>query len=254
MSRPFLTAAWRHLILANYPVPADRLAPLLPPGVELDEWDGRHWCSLVAFQFEDVRVLGVSWPGFRRFPEWNLRFYVRHRGERGVCFVREFVPSRFVAWVARTVYNEPYAAARMTEQVESGAGGASAAYTLDFGGRTHTLSAAGGSVVRPPADSADHWFKEHRWGFGVTRRGRLLRYEVAHPEWDVFPVTGFRADVDWGMLYGPAWEHMTGAEPAGVVFAAGSGVRVFPHGSPPDATPAEPPGGGWRPRPPAGPA
>ena len=89
MARPFLTAAWRHLILANYPVPADRLAPLLPPGVELDEWDGRHWCSLVAFQFTDTRVLGVSWPGFRRFPEWNLRFYVRYKGERGVVFARE---------------------------------------------------------------------------------------------------------------------------------------------------------------------
>ncbi len=232
MARPFLTAAWRHLILANYPVPADRLAPLLPPGVELDEWDGRHWCSLVAFQFTDTRVLGMSWPGFRRFPEWNLRFYVRYKGERGVVFAREFVPQRLVAWVARAIYNEPYRAAGMGERVEAAGDGMTAEYTLDFGGRRHTLAATGGAAVRPPAGSADHWFKEHRWGFGVTHRGRLLRYEVDHPTWDVFPVTNVRADVDWGTLYGPAWADMTGAEPASVVFAAGSAVSVYPHGSP----------------------
>ena len=83
MRRPFLTAAWRNLILANYPVPADRLAPLLPPGVELDTWDGRHWCSLVAFQFTDTRVLGVSWPGFRHFPEWKVRMMRKAVGNTG---------------------------------------------------------------------------------------------------------------------------------------------------------------------------
>jgi hypothetical protein len=232
VSRPFLTAAWRNLILANYPVAADRLAPLLPPGVELDEYDGRHWCSLVAFQFTDARVLGVSWPGFRRFPEWNLRFYVRHKGERGVVFVREFVPQRFVAWVARTVYNEPYRAAEMTERVEPSGDAMSATYEVVYGSGTHLITATGGSPVRPPVGSAEHWFKEHRWGFGVTRRGRLLRYEVNHPEWDVFPVHRHSVQVDWGSLYGPQWDDMNYVEPASVVFAAGSEVSVYPHGSP----------------------
>jgi hypothetical protein len=230
--RPFLTAAWRNLILANYPVPADRLRPYLPPGVEPDVWDGRHWCSLVAFQFTDTRVLGVSWPGFRRFPEWNLRLYVRHGADRGVVFVREFVPQRLVTWVARLVYNEPYRAARMGESVSVVGDTTRAEYTLHTAGSRNVLSAEGGQPVRPPADSLEHWFKEHRWGFGVTRRGRLLRYEVDHPAWDVFPVSRFRADVDWGKLYGPAWADMTGAEPASVVFAAGSAVSVYPHGRP----------------------
>lgn len=112
MPRPFLTAAWRNLILANYRTPDDLLRPHLPPGTELDRRDGSAWASLVGFQFHDTRVLGVSWPGYRHFPEWNLRFYVRHNGERGVCFVREFVPQRFVATVARVLYNEPYRTAR----------------------------------------------------------------------------------------------------------------------------------------------
>jgi uncharacterized protein YqjF (DUF2071 family) len=231
MARPFLTARWRNLILANYRVPEGLVRPLLPPGVELDLRDGSAWASLVGFQFLDARVLGVSWPGFRDFPEWNLRFYVRHRGERGVCFVREFVPQWLVATVARVVYNEPYRAARMGMRVEDGAG-AFAEYTVDRGGRTHRLSTVGDpSPVRPGSDTAERWFKEHSWGYGVTHRGRLLRYRVDHPEWDVYPVRSFTADVDWGILYGPEWSAMNAVSPGSVVFAVGSAVSVFPYGT-----------------------
>ena len=229
--RRFLTARWEHLILANYPVPADLLRPRLPPGLELDRRDGDCWASLVAFRFRDTRVLGVGWPGYRHFPEWNLRFYVRRGDERGVCFVREFVPRRLVAWLANALYNEPYRAAPMTAVVTESPGSVKAEYTVTWGGRTHRLAAVGAKpAVRPGADSVEHWFKEHAWGFGATRRGRLLRYEVAHLEWDVFRVRQFEADVDWATLYGPEWGVMNGVEPASVVRAAGSEVGVFPAG------------------------
>jgi uncharacterized protein YqjF (DUF2071 family) len=227
--RPFLTARWCNLILANYPVPEDLLRPRLPPGLDLDTRDGRSWASLVAFQFLDTRVLGIGWPGYRHFPEWNLRFYVRQGDRRGVCFVREFVPRRLVAALARVIYNEPYRSARMTMDVRDAADVVTAAYTVSWGGRTHTLRAVGARpAVRPGPDSADHFFKEHAWGFGTGRRGALLRYEVSHPEWDVYPVRDFAADVDWGTLYGPEWAVMNGTEPASVVLAAGSAVSVYP--------------------------
>ncbi|HEX4608118.1 MAG TPA: DUF2071 domain-containing protein [Urbifossiella sp.] len=225
----FLAARWCHLILANYPVPDDLVRPHLPPGVELDRRDGSAWCSLVGFQFLDTRVLGVGWPGFRHFPEWNLRFYVRRGEERGVCFVREFVPQWLVATLARVIYNEPYRAARMTMDVRHAPAAVTARYTVAWGGRTHALRAVGAKpAVRPGPDGPEHWFKEHSWGYGTGRRGGLVRYQVSHPEWDVYPVTEFAADVDWGVLYGPAWAAMTGRSPATVVLAAGSAVSVYP--------------------------
>jgi uncharacterized protein YqjF (DUF2071 family) len=231
MTRPFLTARWCQLILAQYEAQADRLRPFLPPGVDLDSRDGRHFVSLVGFQFIDTRVLGVGWPGFRDFPEWNLRIYVRHGDQRGVCFVREFVPQWFVASVARVIYNEPYRAAPMSMAVTDSADMVTAEYRVEWGGRTHTVSAVGSKpAVRPRSDSAEHFFKEHSWGFGITRRGRLLRYEVSHPEWDVYPVREHRIDVDWGVLYGPTWADMTNREPASVILAAGSAVSVYPKG------------------------
>src|SRR5581483_907130 len=131
--RKFLTARWCNLILANYAVPEELLRPRLPPGIDLDTRDGRCWASLVGFQFLDTRVLGVGWPGYRNFPEWNLRFYVTHQGRRGVCFVREFVPRWLVATMARVIYNEPYRAARMTMDVTDEPDSITADYTVSWG-------------------------------------------------------------------------------------------------------------------------
>src|SRR5437870_9067010 len=98
--RPFLTARWSNLAILTWEVPPALLEPHLPAGLELDRRDGAAFASLVAFDFLDTRVLGIPWPGF---PEVNLRFYVRLRAQRGVVFIREFVPQAIVAWLARAL-------------------------------------------------------------------------------------------------------------------------------------------------------
>ena len=93
-----------------------------------------------------MRVFGVGWPGFRNFPEWNLRFYVSHEGRRGVCFVREFVPQWTVATMARVLYNEPYRSARMSMDVKELPETLTATYGVSWGGRIHSLHTSEGVV------------------------------------------------------------------------------------------------------------
>src|SRR5215213_8190405 len=103
---PFLTAEWRYLVMLNYEVPPALLEPLVPAGTELDLWQGRAYVSVVGFRFLRTRVLGVPVPVHRNFDEVNLRFYVRRRASdgwrKGVAFVKEIVPRRAIAFVART--------------------------------------------------------------------------------------------------------------------------------------------------------
>ena len=86
----------------------ERLRPYLPRGATIDTLEGSPRVSLVAFEFRRTRVRGLAIPRHIAFPEINLRFYVRHGGERGVVFIRELVPRRAIATVARLLYNEPY--------------------------------------------------------------------------------------------------------------------------------------------------
>ena len=77
MSGPFLTAAWRDLLLLNWRVDASLLQNYVPAGTQLDSWGGDNWVSLVGFRFLDLAVKGIPALGHRDFPEINLRFYVR---------------------------------------------------------------------------------------------------------------------------------------------------------------------------------
>jgi uncharacterized protein YqjF (DUF2071 family) len=231
MKRPFLTAQWRNLFLATYAVPPSLLTPRLPPGLELDTRNGDAFVSLVAFEFVDTRVLGVPWPGYRHFPELNLRFYVRHGGERGVIFVREFVQQRLVAWLARWIYHEPYQIASLTSHCQDNAQTRTMDYRLRWAGRAHVLRVTGRKPAYvPPLTSDEHFFKEHRWGYGRTRRGQGIRYEVTHPVWEVFPVQSYHIDLDWGRVYGPEWEALNKATPMSTAFAVGSAICVYPKG------------------------
>ncbi len=218
------------MIIASYAVDPEMLKSRLPPGLELDLFDGQAVCSLVGFRFDDTRVLGVSWPGYRNFPEINLRFYVREvEGDRrGVVFVRELVKHRFVACVARGLYNEPYVRARIGDRITDVDGIREVEYNFTYGGGEGTMRVESDSVpVVHPETSTEHWFKEHQWGYGSTRRGRLLQYEVQHPHWACYPVRSSTIDVDWGRIYGNEWDSMSEANPLSVVHAHGSEIKVF---------------------------
>lgn len=226
----FLTAVWSNLCLVTYPVEPGQLQPRLPDGFELDTLDGQAFVSLVAFDFLQTRVKGIKWPGFVNFPEINLRFYVRDpSGRRGVMFVRELVPSGLIAWVARTIYNEPYAATPMRSNVSTEDGTMTVAHDWSWEGRAHSLRVTADAAAKmPPESSTEHFFKEHQWGFGISRGGKTLVYEVRHPHWKVHEVNDLELDVDMGQLYGAEFAGLNDIEPYSVVLAAGSEIEVYP--------------------------
>jgi uncharacterized protein len=120
--QPFLTANWRYLAMLNYVVDPQLIAPLVPPETEIDFENGETFLSVVGFLFLDTRLLGLPIPLHRDFEEVNLRFYVRKKSadtwRRGVVFVRELVPRRAIALVARTFYGENYVAVPMKHEIE----------------------------------------------------------------------------------------------------------------------------------------
>ena len=216
---------------ATYAVEEERLTGYVPPGVEVDRLHGAARVSLVAFEFDHTRVHGVPVPGCVRFPEINLRFYVRHRGERGVVFIRELVPRRLVAMVARARYNEPY------ERIPMRCGSAPAGeddrqlHVWHRFGRDLCCSLeawAGGAETVPGEGSDDHWLTHHILGVGRRRDGSAREFRVEHPVWAVRPVERVDLSVDFERLYGPQWAFLNESEASHVSFAAGSMVAVYP--------------------------
>ena len=234
--RTFLSAEWRWLAMLNYRVDPAMLAPLVPAGMELDAWQGATFVSVVGFLFRRTRVLGVPIPFHRSFEELNLRFYVRrpaaaHRElRRGVVFVKELVPRRAIATVARFVYNEPYLAVPMRHLMDFGAAGepTRVEYSWRLGGAWGRLAVTPRGAPAPIAPGSEEEFiTEHYWGYTRQRDGSTVEYEVEHPRWRVWQVSEAALDADLEALYGSRFAAVLGERPSSAFIADGSAVRVM---------------------------
>lgn len=232
----FLTACWRHLVMLNYEIDPAVLAPYVPAGTELDDYQGRHFVSVVGFQFLDTRVLGVPIPFHRDFEEVNLRFYVRRdeAGEkrRGVVFIKEIVPRRTIAWVAKAVYNEPYAAMPMRHADGMPRADLDAEGVVGYGWRSRSgwsgmrVTTSGPASV-PGDDSLEAFITEHYWGYTRQRDGSTIGYQVEHPRWNVWPARLVEFKCDVPSVYGDRWADYLKGVPSCAFVADGSEVLVW---------------------------
>jgi len=155
--QPFLTANWRYLAMLNYVVDPQLIDPLVPAETEIDFENGETFLSVVGFLFLDTRLLGLPIPLHRDFEEVNLRFYVRRKSadpsRRGVVFIRELVPRRAIALVARTFYRENYVAVPMRHEIEHLTAPASGGQLLHSSGDVVSKPNDGSSWATQPVDA-----------------------------------------------------------------------------------------------------
>ncbi len=229
----FLTAEWRHLAMLNYEIAPAVVGPFVPRGCEIDAWNGRTFVSVVGFLFLRTRVRGLPIPFHRDFEEVNLRFYVRRKADdgwrRGVVFIKELVPRRAIAFVARRLYNENYEALPMRHRITRGAadGATTVAYEWRRGGSWEGLSLEfAGEAAVPPENAEEAFITEHYWGYTAQRDGSTLEYRVEHPRWRVWRATRAALRCAVATLYGDRFVESLSGQPANAFLADGSAVTV----------------------------
>jgi uncharacterized protein YqjF (DUF2071 family) len=229
--KPFLTASWRYLAMLNYVVDPRVIAPLVPPGTEIDYENRETFVSVVGFLFLDTRLLGLPVPLHRDFEEVNLRFYVRKKSADtwrcGVVFVREFVPKRAVALIARSFYGEPYLAVPMKHNIEHVDLRLKVEYSWRRGTKWGSLKmSASGEPQNIPAGSHAEFITEHYWGYTSVRAG-CSEYRVQHPRWKIWNADTFELRADVATLYGEQFVETLNAQPRSAFIADGSHIKIW---------------------------
>lgn len=232
MPKPFLTAEWRNLLMANYTIDPAVLKRYLPCRTELDTYNGQHFISLVGFLFANTKVLGLSIPFHRTFEEVNLRFYVRYKeaGEwkRGVVFLKEIVPRRAISLVANTLYGEKYATHPMKHSWEHSAEGFHVNYAWKVGTEWNYLKALAEKKASPlVAGSEEEFITEHYWGYTFINQECAGTYQVMHPRWQVHNVICYEVHCNIAALYGSHFAEAMSEAPSSVFLAEGSAVSVM---------------------------
>lgn len=177
--------SWCDLLFAHWPVPRAELQPLVPEGLQVQEFDGTSWVGVVPFRMSGVmRRPFPDLPGVSAFPELNLRLYVEAGGKPGVWFLSLDATNPLAVWAARKFFHLPYFKARISI-AESGG-------TFHYQSSRSSAEAAIGfradytpspEVYHSQPGALEHWLTERYCLYARSPQGQLFRTEVHHEPW-----------------------------------------------------------------------
>lgn len=202
-SRPWVMGQrWHDLLFAHWPLPAEIVSALLPPGLTLDTYDGDAWLGVVPFRMSHVHPRYVtSVPWLSHFPELNVRTYVRVGDKPGVFFFSLDAGNPVAVFLARTLFYLPYFRARMDMATQPGG------HTVHYRSvRTHGDAFPArfegsygpiGETRQVTPGSFEYWLIERYALYSADRRGRIYRGEIHHQPW---PIQAAEAEISVNSL------------------------------------------------------
>jgi uncharacterized protein YqjF (DUF2071 family) len=189
--KPLMHQQWGKLLFMHWRIEADRLRPLIPPGLEIDTFDGSSWIAIVPFTMWDIRVFPPYAPavrGLSAMHELNVRTYVHLKGTPGVWFFSLDCNSAAAVFGARTFYYLPYHNAEIAlEQTDS---------RIDYSSIRSDKPAAtfraawhiGEPLPTSDPDSLEFFLTE-RYCLFSAHKNNLYRSRIHHQPWSLQTAT-----------------------------------------------------------------
>ena len=218
VDRPITYQRWGSLTFLHWAFDPSVIQARVPDGFEVDTFDGAAYVSMTPFVMT-FRLRGLPpIPGIRRFPETNVRTYVRGPdGRDGIWFFSLEASSLPLVLGARALYGVPYVWATMS--VDAGA-------TVRYRSRRRTGRPAGHDITVTPGapcqgTALDHWLSG-RWRGWTRVGGRDCTVPTEHPPWPLYEAAVIHLEeslLDANGLRRPA-------EPPLVRFSPGTDARL----------------------------
>jgi uncharacterized protein YqjF (DUF2071 family) len=227
----FLKAEWRKLAFANYEVDPSILAEYVPPGTELDLWEGKCFVSLIGFIFLNTKIFGIKVPFHSTVEEVNLRFYVKrfenNTWKRGAVFIKEIVSKPALTFVANTIYKEHYETMPMKYEWEENSLHRSVAYYWKKNKIWQSFKiTAALNTSEIKENSETEFITEHYWGYAKVNESVTNEYQVTHPRWKQYTVETSEIKVDFELVYGKDFKFLNNLKPTSIMLIEGSKITI----------------------------
>lgn len=213
---------WEWITFVHWRFPPTVLRPLVPQELEVETFDGSAWVGLTPFRMRGVRAPGVpALPWLSRFPEVNVRTYVRdQRGRSGIWFLSLDAARLPAVLAARAGYALPYFWSDMRTDIRPGG-------RVSYRSRRRWPGPAGvrctadvefGPPLQPEEQDDLAQFLTARYRLFSRVAGRLVAAEAEHGRWPLHRVNLIHLDQDLLSAAGlpPAWEPATAHASPGV--------------------------------------
>ncbi|WGD36915.1 DUF2071 domain-containing protein [Lysinibacter sp. HNR] len=187
---------WQDLTFLHWQVPVDLVSKMLPPGLEVDTFQGKTWVSVVPFVMAEVRTTPLPQRlKHPHFHELNVRVYVVDRqGNQGVWFVKIWCSSLAFTFEGRAV-GLPYSHMIGSSAVSQRTADYVFERSTDPLPMTFraTLEESEEATLR---DSPLEEWLTARWNMFAIRFGRVWRFPVEHEPWDLRPARATSLSLD----------------------------------------------------------
>lgn len=181
-----MTQSWHDVLFAHWPVAAVELRRRMPPGLELDLYDGEAWLGVLPFHMTNVAPRGVpALPWVSAFPELNVRTYVKVQDKPGIYFFSLDAASSLAVTVARALFHLPYFTASMNVQTADewvryeSRRTVPATPAAEFVGRYRPV----GPVYQARQGTLDYFLAERYCLYTVDDTFHVRRLEIHHLPW-----------------------------------------------------------------------
>ncbi|HEV8040084.1 MAG TPA: DUF2071 domain-containing protein [Bryobacteraceae bacterium] len=192
VERVAMRQTWRNLTFLHWRYEPGVVARLLPPGLQLDTFDGAAYVGLIPFEIHNLR-------GIPHFPETNVRTYViGPDGSRAVWFF-SLDAARLLAVIgARVAYHLPYFWAKMHVRAEDG----KVCYTSRRKW-PHSVRHFADIVIKPEDRRPRSWqgtalphvdFLTARYRLYALNGRRLAYAQIEHDPWPLTRATVIKLD------------------------------------------------------------
>ncbi len=186
-----MTQTWHDLLFAHWPVDAGELRARVPSCFPVDMYEGQAWLGIVPFWMDNVAPRFVpSIPGVSRFPELNVRTYVRVDDKAGVYFFSLDASSSLAVGVARLLLGLPYFSASMRVRRRRDGWVYYRSRRPTWKGPPPELvvryRALGAARPAAPA-SLEHFLTERYALFALDHANRPYRLDIHHRPWPLQP-------------------------------------------------------------------
>ncbi len=184
---------WHDLLFAHWRVEVSALRGLIPPGLDIDTYDGSAWIGIVPFRMTGVAPRHLpSLPFISSFPELNVRTYVSIDGKPGVWFFCLEASNRIAVRAARKLFYLPYMDAKieMRNHGELGVG----KWIEYSSNRTHRGEQAAkfeadyrpiGPAFQPDPGSLEQFLTSRYCLYTANANNEIFRGEIDHDPWEL---------------------------------------------------------------------
>lgn len=176
--------SWNELLFIHYPIPKEKLLPLIPNELTIQEFSGTSWLGIVPLLMNGVMIRPFpDIPGISNFLELNVRVYVEFKGRPGVYFLSLDASNPLAVWGGKTLFHLPYKLADMEFKKENNT---NIFHSKRKEGEDHSefsLSYSPTSEIFKARPGTLEYFLTERYCLFTQKLGALYRGEVHHYPW-----------------------------------------------------------------------